>query len=158
MTTGLKTRSPHGRTNVGNLVGGHPPNCLTSPTILTHHKQTIPAEAKAESGDLIGLCGMGSGTRLTPSGMTMRGLKGPLGKGALLRAMKASKRARIQIRRAAPTIRWPSGRKVRRRVLSLSHHWLTGRVASVTFVKYFGQDCPKELRTNTNWLSIRLGV
>ncbi|MCZ8283085.1 MAG: hypothetical protein O9286_12695, partial [Aquidulcibacter sp.] len=45
----LKTRSPHGRTNVGNLVGGHPPNCLTSPTILTHHKQTIP-DGVSQSG------------------------------------------------------------------------------------------------------------
>ena len=31
----------------------------------------IPAAAKAESGDLIGLCGMRSGTRLTPSGITI---------------------------------------------------------------------------------------
>jgi len=60
MTTGLKTRSPHGRTNVGNLVGGHPPNCLTSPTILAHHKQTIPAEASAQSGDLQGPRGIRS--------------------------------------------------------------------------------------------------
>ena len=70
MTTGLKTRSPHGRTNVGNLVGGHPPNCLTSPTILTHHKQTIPAEARAASGDPHWTLRHEVPDRLTPSGMT----------------------------------------------------------------------------------------
>ena len=69
MTTGLKARSRHGHTNVGNLVGGHPPNCLTSPTILTHHKQTIPAEAKRRAGTSVDLRTVVP-DRLAPSGMT----------------------------------------------------------------------------------------
>jgi hypothetical protein len=116
----------------------------------------IPAEAKRRAGTPMDFAAWGPGSADAVRDDSLR-TEGALGQRRAARSNGTCTKG-TQSKRAASTIRWPRNRKVRRHVLSVGHHWLTGRVHSVTFLKCFGQDCPKEWRTNGNWLSIRLGV